>query len=48
LRPNNLEIRYNEVSILQAEGKSGEGESNFLQDVLTQTEKRSLQPAGTR
>jgi len=40
IEPNNLEIRYNEVSILQAEGKSADA-IKLLQDVLTQTEKRS-------
>jgi tetratricopeptide (TPR) repeat protein len=40
IEPNNIEIRYNEVSILEAEGKATEA-IRLLQDILTQTEKRA-------
>ncbi len=40
IEPTSIDIRYNEVNILQAEGKSDEA-IKLLQDILTQTEKRS-------
>ncbi len=43
LEPNNLEIRYNEVSILEAEGKLAEAIES-LKGILTATAKRSYGP----
>jgi len=40
IEPNNIEIRYNDVSILEAEGKTGDA-IQALKDVLNTTEKKS-------
>lgn len=42
--PNNLEIRYNEVNLLETEGKTGDA-INVLKDMLDSTAKRSYSPA---
>ncbi|MDX2179678.1 MAG: tetratricopeptide repeat protein [Bryobacteraceae bacterium] len=44
IEPNNLEIRYNEVSLLEAEGKLPEAIA-ALREVLEATSKRSYGPA---
>jgi tetratricopeptide (TPR) repeat protein len=43
LEPNNIEVQYNEVNILQAEGKSAEAIQR-LQGLLISTEKQSYDP----
>lgn len=42
--PNSIQIKLNEVGILQAEGKLGEA-IDEIQDILKQTERRSYDPA---
>lgn len=44
LEPNNVEIRYNEVSILEAEDRTGEAQQT-LKDILTNTSKRNYNQA---
>jgi tetratricopeptide (TPR) repeat protein len=46
IEPNNLEVRYNEISLLEAEGKTAEAIA-ALKSVLTSTAKRSYS-AGER
>lgn len=44
LDPNNLEVRYNEVNLYEAEGKFTQG-INLMKDMLTQTAKRTYNQA---
>lgn len=44
LDPNNLEVRYNEVKLLESEGKSAQAIA-VLKDVLTSTTKKTYSPA---
>ncbi len=44
LDPNSIEIRYNEVNLLEAEGKSGEA-INLMKEILASTAKKSYNPA---
>lgn len=43
IEPTNLEIRYNEVNILEAEGKASEA-IQLLKDVISSTVKRTYNP----
>jgi tetratricopeptide (TPR) repeat protein len=44
LQPNSMEVRYNEVNILEAEDKIGEA-TRTLKDILTTTAKRNYNPS---
>ena len=47
IEPNNVDVRYNDVSILQAEGKDADA-IVALKDLLVSTEKRSYNPGERR
>jgi tetratricopeptide (TPR) repeat protein len=44
LDPNNLEVRYNEVNLLEAEGKTAESLA-MMKEMLTSTAKRTYNPS---
>ena len=47
IEPNSIEIRYNEVNILEAEDRITEA-TKLLKDILDSTAKRKLQPGRAR